>query len=110
MVECNSIEAPNIYPNLIDQQQFRLNKINKVKYHFVAEIKYRELMSKTLSKYIASFDYCDKSSGSISVASFATIIGTPIGKASAVFSLAFSISTGIVKKLLKTKQKKEKGQ
>ena len=65
-------------------------------------------MSKKLSKYIASFDYFDKSlivlpaaSGSISIVSFATIIGAPVGIASATFSLAFSMSTGIVKKLLK---------
>ena len=59
-------------------------------------------MSKMLSKYIASFDYFDKSSeasGSISIASFATVIGKPVGIASASFSLAFSLSTGLVKKL-----------
>ena len=39
MVECNSIEAPNIYPNLNDQKQFRLNKIKEGKYYFLAEIK-----------------------------------------------------------------------
>ena len=66
MAECNFHETPNMYPNLIatplnDQQQFRLNKINEIKYYFVAEIKERELMSKRLSKYIASFDYFDKS-------------------------------------------------
>ena len=54
MVECNT---SNIYPNLNDQQQqLRLNKINEIKDYFVAEIKERELMSKRLSKYIASFD------------------------------------------------------
>ena len=75
MVEYNSIETPNIYPNLNNQQQFRLNKINEIKYYFVAEIKERELMSKRLSKYIASFNYADKSlivlsatSGTISIA------------------------------------------
>ena len=62
-------------------------------------------MSKRLSEYIASFDYFDKSlivlsvtTGSISIASFATVIGAPIGMVSANFSLAFSISAGIVKK------------
>ena len=39
-----------IYPNLNDQQQFRLNKNNEIKYYFVAEIKKKELMSKRLSK------------------------------------------------------------
>ena len=62
-------------------------------------------MRKRLTKYIASFDYCDKSlivlsatSGSISIASFATVIGTPIGIASASLSLTFSLCTGLVKK------------
>ena len=46
--------------------------------------------------------------GSISIASFATVIGAPVGIASTSFSLAFSISTGIVKKLLKTLRNKRK--
>ena len=119
-VECNSHETPNTDPNLnaissSDQQQFRLNKINEIKDYFVAEIKERELMSKRLSKYIASFDYFDKSlivlsvtTGSISIASFATVIGAPVGIVSASFTLAFSISTGIIKKLLKTTRNKKK--
>ena len=71
MTECNSHETHNIYPNLNgaslsatplnDQQQFRLSKINEIKDYFVAEINERELMSKRFSKYIASFDYFDKS-------------------------------------------------
>ena len=120
MAECssteyNSYETHNIYRNLHDQQQFRLNKTNKIKNYFVAEIKERELMSKRLSKYIASFDYFGKSlialsvrTGSISIASFATGIRPPVGIVSASFSLAFSISTGIIKKLLKTTRNKKK--
>ena len=72
-------------------------------------------MSKRLSKYIAFCDYFDKSlivlsatSGSISIASFATVIGTPVGIASASLGLAFSLSTGIVKNLLKITQDKKK--
>ena len=73
-------------------------------------------MGKRLSKDIASFDYFDKSltvlsvtTGSISIASFATVIGAPVGIVSASFSLPFSIFTGTVKKLLKTtKSKNEK--
>ena len=86
-----------------------------MKDYFVAEIKEIELMSKRLSKYIASFEYFDKSlivlsvtTGSISIASFATVIGAPVGMVSASFSLAFSISTGIIKKLLKTTRNKKK--
>ena len=68
-----------------------------------------------MSKYITSFDYFDDSlnvlsvtTGRISVVSFATVIGAPVGIISASFSLAFSISTGIVKKLLKTTKNKKK--
>ena len=104
-----------IYPDLNDQQQFRLNKINEIKDYFFAETKERELMSKRLSKYIASFDYFNKSlivvsvtTGSLSIASFAFFIGAHVRMASASFSLAFSISTEIVKKMLKTMQNKKK--
>ena len=55
----NTKKAPNIYTNLNDQQQFRLNKINDIKDYFVAEIKEKELMSKKVSKCIAFFDYFD---------------------------------------------------
>ena len=46
--------------------------------------------------------------GSISIASFATVIGEPVGIVSAGFTLAFSISTGIIKKLLKATRNKKK--
>ena len=89
MSDCDSAETSNL-----DNQQFRPNKINEIKDYFIAEIKETELMSKRLSKYISSFDYFDKSlivlsatSGSISIASFAAIIGTTVGKASASLSL-----------------------
>ena len=69
-------------------------------------------MSKRVSKYIASFDYLDKflivlsaTSGSIAIASFATLIGASVGIASANFSLAFSMFTGIVKKVIKNNTK-----
>ena len=75
-------------------------------------------MSKSLSKYIASFDYLDKSlivlsvaTGSISIASFATAIGTPVGIMSASCSLTFSITTGFVKTVFKNdKEYEEKTQ
>ena len=97
MDECNSIrhdfhKTPNIYPNISNDQQFKLNKINEVKDYFIAEIRERELMSKSLSKYTASFEYLDKSfivlsvaTGSISIASFATAIGGLVGMQVVVF-------------------------
>ena len=119
MAGCSSHETPNMYTNLnatlSNEQQFRLYKINEMKYYFVAEIKKRELVSKRLSKYIAFFDYLDKSlialsvtTGSISIASFATVIGVPVEMTSASFSFACSIASGIVKKLLKTTRNKKK--
>ena len=81
----------------------------------IAEIRERELMSKNLIKYIASFEYLDKSlidlsvaTGSVSITSFATVIGEPVGIMSASCSLAFSITTGFVKKFLKTIRNKKK--
>ena len=46
--------------------------------------------------------------GSISIASFSTVIGAPAGFMSASCSLAFSIATGFVKKKLKTTRNKKK--
>ena len=73
-------------------------------------------MSKKLSKYIAAFDYIEKifivlstTSGGISIIFFTSVIGVPVGIASASFSLVFSLTTGIIKKLLKiTRNKKKK--
>ena len=72
-------------------------------------------MSKRLSKYITAFDYFDKAlivlfdrSGGVSIASFVTAIGAPVGIASASFRFAFSITTGIVEKLFKTRYNKKK--
>ena len=50
-IDHNFRKTPNMYPNLSNDQQFRLNKINEIKYYFIAEIRERELMSKNLSKY-----------------------------------------------------------
>ena len=100
-------KTPNIYPNLnavplnaniLNEQQFRINKIKEIKNYFLAEIRERELISKSISKYIATLDYFDKSlnvlsglSGSISIASFATIIGAPAGIIGAIAVLRFQL-------------------
>ena len=39
MVQCNSIETHNLYPNLNNQEQFRLNKINEINDCLVAKNK-----------------------------------------------------------------------
>ena len=112
-------KTSNIYPTFSsipsNEQQFRLNKINEIKDYFLAEIRERELISKNLSKYIASLDYFDKSlnvlsilSGNISIASFASVIGVPAGIIGASFGFTFSITSGFVKRFLKTLRNKKK--
>ena len=108
-----------IYPKLDatplnDQQQLRLNKINEIKEYFLAGIKERELMCKRLSKYIPpgtilmSLLVLSVTTGSISIVSFEALIGAPVGIVSASFSFAFSLFTGIVKKLSKQQEIKRK--
>ena len=60
-------------------------------------------MSKKLSKHLF-FDHFDKflivllvASGSVSIASFASVIGIPVGIASASVSLTFLLCTGLIK-------------
>ena len=73
-------------------------------------------MSKKLSKYLEAFDYFDKTfivlstkSREISIISFISVIGVPAGIASASFTLAFSLTRRIIKKLLEiTRNKKKK--
>ena len=117
-IECNSIESiehKSVDTSNLNNQQFKLNKISEIEDYFITEIKERELMSKKLTKYISFFDYFDKSlivlsvtSGSISIAWFATVIGIPIGITSARHSLTFSLCTRLVKNLLKAIRNKKK--
>ena len=99
-----------------NQTKFRLNEINKIKDYFNSEIQERKKTIKKLSKYIAAFDYIDKTlivlsatSGEVSIISFASVISAPAGIASASFTLVFTLVTGIIKKVLKiTRNKKKK--
>ena len=70
---------------------------------------------KYLSKYVAVFDYIDQAlivlsatSGGVSIMSFLIIAGTPVGIARAIFTLFFSLTTGIVEKLLNITRNKKK--
>ena len=100
---------------LSDQTKFRLYEIKKIENYFINEINERESYSKKLNKYVTIFDYIDKiliilsaTTGGISIISFTSIIGVPAGIASASFTLIFSLTTGIIKKLLSTTKKKKK--
>ena len=95
--------------------KFRLDEINKIKDYLNSEIKERKDIIKKISKYIVAFDYADKlfitlfaSFGTLSIASHATIVGIPAGIAGASLTLTFTVTTGVVKKLLNITRKKKK--
>ena len=64
-------------------------------------------MGKKLIKYIAAFDYIDKTLIALSSTRGGIIIISFIG-VPAVFTLVFSLTTGIIKKLLKITRKEKK--
>ena len=102
--------------NLTDQTKQRLNEITKIENYFNQEINQRKTYSKKLSKYVAAFDFIDKilivlssTSGGVCIISSLSVVGGPVGIAGTSFTLIFSLTTGIYKKLLKiTKKKKRK--
>ena len=98
------------------QTKFWLSEIIGIENYFHQEINQRKSCSKKLSKYVSAFDYIDKiliflsatSSGVCTILS-ASVVGVPVGIASASFTLIFSQTTGIIKKLLSiTGHKKKK--
>ena len=114
MNESNSIKAIN-RTVLSEQTKFRLDEISKIENYFIEEINQRKSCSKKLSKYVAAFDYIDKvlialnaTSGGVSIISFTSVVGAPVEIVSASFTLMFSLTTGIVKKLLSITRKKKK--
>ena len=115
MNESNSIKAID-KTNLSEQTKFRLSEIIGIENYFHQEINQRKSCSKKLSKYVAAFDYIDKfitvlsaTTGRVSICLFTSVVGAPVGIASASFTLMFSLTTGIVKKLLSiTRNKKKK--
>ena len=101
---------------LKDLTKYKLDEINKVKDYLNAEIKERKDIVKKISKYIVAFDYAEKlfitlsaSFDTLSIASYATVVGIPVGIAGASLTLIFTITTGVDKTLLNiTRKKKEK--
>ena len=92
MSECNFIETDKT--NLADQTKYRLNEIIKIENYFIEEINQRKWCSKKLRKYVAAFDYIEKilivlsaTSGGVSIISFTSILGAPVGTTSASFTL-----------------------
>ena len=98
-----------------DLTKYRLDEINKIKEYFNVEIKERKDIIRKISKYIAAFDYAGKvfitlsaSFGTLSIPSYATVVGIPAGIAGASLTLIFTVTTDVVKTLLRITRKKKK--
>ena len=106
MNECNSIEAID-KTILSEQKKFQLSEITGIENYFYQEINQEKSCSKKHNKSVTAFDYTDKilivlsaTSSGVSIISFTSIVGAPVGIARASLTLIFSLTTGIVKKLL----------
>ena len=114
-LEVNELNNLTAELNVKHVTKFRLDEINNIKEYFNAEIKERKDIIKKINKYIVAFDYADKlcitlsaSFGTLSIASYATVVGIPAGIAGASLTLIFTITTGVVKTFLKITRKKKK--
>ena len=112
MNECNSLEIDKT--KLTEQTKIRQDKIAETENYFHQEINQRKSYSKKLSKYVVAFDYIDKflivlnaTSSGVSIISFTSVVGAPVGIASASFNLIFSLTTGIIKKLVSIRRNKK---
>ena len=95
--------------------KYTLDEINKIRDYFNNEIKERKDIIKKLNKYLVSFDYLDKifialsaSFGTLSIASYPSVVGTRAGIAGSSLTLIFTIGTSISKSLLKVTRKRKK--
>ena len=100
---------------LTDVNRYRLDEINKIIDYFNNEIKERKDIIKKLNKCLVSFDYLDKifialsaSFGTLSIASYSSVVGTPAGVAGSSLTFLFTIGTGISKWLLKVTKKEKR--
>ena len=113
MNESNFIEAID-KTILSEKTKFRLSKIIGIENYFYREITQRKSCSRKLNKYVTDFDYIDKilivlsaTSSGVSIISFTSIVGAPVGIASASFTLISSLTAEITKKLLNITRRKK---
>ena len=86
-----------------------------MKEYFDNEIKERKDIIKKLNKYLVSFNYLDKifitlseTFSTLIIASYATVLGLPVGIVGSSLTLIFTIGTGINKSLLRVTKKRKK--
>ena len=118
MNESNSIKAID-KTNLTEKKKKILSEIGEIigiEKYFHQEIDQRKSCSKKVNKYVTAFDYIDKilivlsaTTSGVSIIPFTSIVEAPVGIASVSFPLFFSLTTGIITKLLNiTRNKKKK--
>ena len=100
---------------LKDLTKYRIDEMNKIKDDLNSEMKERKDIIKKICKYNVAFDYAGKlfitlsaSFGTLSIASYETVVGIPAGKAGASLTLIFTVTTGVVKTLLNITRKKKR--
>ena len=90
-----------------------MNEVDKTKFTERTKIRLDKI---TLCKYVAAFDYIDNvlivlsaTSGGVCIISSVSVVEAPIGIAGESFTSIFSLTAGIIKKLLNiTRNKKKK--
>ena len=95
--------------------KIRLGKITEIENYFHQVINQRKLCSKELSKYVAAFEYIDNilivlgvTSGGVSIISFTSFAGAPVGIASARSYFNFFSNNRVSQKITKHIKKKKK--
>ena len=78
----------------LEQTKFQLSEITGTENYFYHEINERKPYIRKLNKYITIFEYIDKiliilsaTSGEVSIISFISIVGVPVGIASASLTI-----------------------
>ena len=100
---------------LPEQTKLRLSEITGIENYFHQEIHQGKLCIKKLSKYVTFFDYIDEVliflsaiTGRVAIISFTSVVGATVRIASASLTLIFSLTTGIINKLLSITRNKRK--
>ena len=89
-------------------QEFRLGKIAEIRHYLFKEINRNELMSKKQKKVCGVLNYIDHLltiictiTGSVSISTFPSLVGIPIGIASSAIGLKICVKTAGIKKWFK---------
>ena len=113
-IESNSLETID-KTVLSEQTKFWLSEIFGIENYFHQEINQTKSCKRKLNKYVTAFDYIDKiliilsaASSGVSIISFKSIVGAPVGIASASLTFIFSLTAAIVKNLLNVTRNKKK--